>query len=665
MTGKVVVPGKRLSQPTLPAEEKEVPEPAARAGQAVRSGWRQRSCWCALWLGLFVWQGVQTLSLFGPEPLATLCDKRPIVSGAHPLHLYHAALGAQALRERGWCCCYDPYYQAGYPKTPLFDSGCRPAELLLALVGRAYDPAVYKLGLALWCFVAVPGLLALAALAAGLGRGAWAATVLGLLVFWGDPGRRMLEAGQVDVLLAGLASLAHVGLLLAFDRGANLWSALGLLLTAGLGWLAQPGCFGLMIILFLIYYISVGPRHGRLSWHVLLWGSELGGLAGNLFWLEDAVKYWWVRAPLPPVEGLVPHRTLRSLWEAPLWGDAADRALALLLLLATLLGVLVLNSRRQRAAARLLGVGAVGLVSLAILGISWEPAGRLHAAELLVPGLWFACLAAVPAGQFLLALLARGLRGWGRTALVSALLGPILLALLGADLVTLAERLGGTTPLEIGLNPERQALVESLLRHTGPEARILWEDQPQACTASRWPALLALLTGRAFLGGLDADGCLEHSHVGLRRQQLEDRPLEVWKDEELADYCRRYNVGWVVAWSPAAQARFRAWKNGVQELAQLQVDGQSGCLFRVRRPSYSYALKGKADVVALDGRRICLANVVPEEGQVVLSWHYQAGLRASPSRVQVERQPNPLGLLDLVRLRVASPVACVTLSWDE
>ena len=80
-------------------------------------------------------------------------------------------------------------------------------------------------------------------------------------------------------------------------------------------------------------------------------------------------------------------------------------------------------------------------------------------------------------------------------------------------------------------------------------------------------------------------------------------------------------------------------------------------------------LKGQAELVRADGQAITLADVVPEDGVVVLSLHYVKGFRASPSRVQVEPEKlagDRLGYpIDLIRLRVAGPVARVTLTWDE
>ena len=58
----------------------------------------------ALWrlglLGVLAWQGWMTLCLFDAERTpARLLDDRPVVSGRHPLHLYHGYLGAQARPE--------------------------------------------------------------------------------------------------------------------------------------------------------------------------------------------------------------------------------------------------------------------------------------------------------------------------------------------------------------------------------------------------------------------------------------------------------------------------------------------------------------------------------------------------------------------------------------
>src|SRR5262245_56393370 len=110
--------------------------PDVRAEGSVATKFGIAALWIVVLLGLIGWQGWMTLTLFGRErPWEQLLDDQAIMSGRHPLHLYHGYLGARAFRERGTLCCYDPAFYAGYPKTPVFDSGSRPAELFLTLAG--------------------------------------------------------------------------------------------------------------------------------------------------------------------------------------------------------------------------------------------------------------------------------------------------------------------------------------------------------------------------------------------------------------------------------------------------------------------------------------------------------------------------------------------------
>ncbi|MCI0462738.1 MAG: hypothetical protein L0Z62_37795 [Gemmataceae bacterium] len=636
------------------------------APQPAPSSRRLLAVWPLLFLGLVACQGWMTLSLFGPEqPWTNLLSEEPILSGRHPLHLYHGHLGARAFYTSGRTSCYDPSNLAGYPKTPIFDSGSRPAELFQALAGGAYCPTAYKLGLATACLL-VPWLLLLACRGVGMSP---AATVLavgaGLLVWWSAPGRKALEAGDIELLLAALAALAHVGLLVRFDRAPGLSVWLGLLLTGVMSWFAHPLLFPMLLPLLLIYYLSVGARHASLSWHLALLASEAGAVLVNLFWLSEWVSYWWLRSPFPRASGMLEHRTFATIWEASLWGQSADRDLAVLLLGSALIGVCVFNQCKGRVAARLLGMGAGGLLTLAILGIAWQPLGQFGTAGLLVPALWFAALPAAHAWVQSCRLLAYLVRGRLRaTLLVGALLAAAGLTR-GETLTTFARCFEGAAPLAVGLGPDRQALVDTLVAHTTPEARILWEDRPATRETSRWTALLPVLAGRSFVGGLDPDAGIDHVRTGLVNQLLADRDIQLATDAYLKDYCERYNVGWVVCWSPPALARLRAWK-GAEELARV-VDGGEGYLFRIRDhvPSIALPRKGQAKLLHADSHHITLGDVVPQNGLVVLSLHYQAGLRASPARVQVEPEPAGQHPVPFVRLRVDSPVTRVTLTWEE
>src|SRR5262249_26140701 len=145
----------------------------------------------------------------------------------------------------------------------------------------------------------------------------------------------------------------------------------------------------LVLPLFLLYYLSVGLEH-RFFWHAPLLVGLFVAVAANSFWLYDWVGYWWIRVP-PSCEA-APLPSLRAFWQSPSWGGGLDRALACLLVLAGAVGVVLLHRNKQRICARLLGLGTVGFLALALAGSSWEPFARFGATQLLTTALLFAAL---------------------------------------------------------------------------------------------------------------------------------------------------------------------------------------------------------------------------------------------------------------------------------
>jgi hypothetical protein len=633
--------------------------PRTDAAVAAPSGppWLAR----AVFVGLLAWQGWMTLTLFGPdEPWQRLQGDQPIVSGRHPLHLYHGYLGARSLRERGTPCCYDPAFQAGYPKTPVFDSGSRPAELCLMLAGTTYSPAAYKLGLAACCLL-VPWLLLLAARGMGLGPvAALLATALGLLVWWGRPCQRLLAAGDLDLLLASLAGVAMVGLLARFHRAPGVLAWLALAGTTALGCFGHPAFLLGLFPLLLVYSFSVAGRH-RFTWLVALAAGVASGVLANSYWLFDWLEYWWLRSPPALTLPALSHRTLQTICEAPLWGDAPDRLLTGLLLGAAPLGIWRLHAVRQKVTARLLAATAGGCLLLALAGLVGESFGRAGSPKLLIPALWSAGLAATAAVSQAWCATIRRARGiWYAVALAALLAGAVGFAARDS-LASMGRRCLGAEPLAVGLTQPDQAVLDAVVQHTGAEARILWEDRPGDLPTARWTALLPLLAERSFIGGLGPDVTIEHAYPGIVEQELAGRPVGAWTDRELEAFCRRYNIGWVVCWSPAVVSRFRAWSDAT---ALGYVTGDPpGWLFRL--PPRSFVLQGQARLIEANAHHIILADVVPEDGKVVLSFHYQAGLKATSPRIAVEREPDAHDPIPFIRLRLTGPVARILLTWQD
>lgn len=624
-------------------------------------GFRERPAWLVAAAVVVVAQAGLALALFGPaRQWSAVTDDRPILSGRHPLHLYHGALGAAAFRAHGTATCYDPAFQAGYPKTPVFDGGSRPAELFALAGGRGYRPAAYKLGVFAFLLLVPVGFIA-AARGADLPAGAAVLTgCFGVLIGWCPAVRVMLEDGQLDFLAAGLAAAVFVPWLGRYAKNPGAESCLVLAGLALVGWYAHPLVWAGLLPLMFVFYLVFAPQHGP-GWHLGLAGVTSAGVVPNAWWLIDWGRYWWLRQP--SASDHIPLPCAEAVLGGP--GDYAALSAGLpggaIVPLIAAGGLVLLWAANRRAAAWLAVVAAVLAIGAARFAAAW-PRVPADAAGRVAP-LALAFLA--PAAAFgVWEVLRRA-----RAANVGAVLAAVALLLVGwADgpREPLAHAVGvHTRPLVIGFNAEQKQLLAVLDAHTTPAARILWDDaDPRA--GGNWPALLPLYTGRAYLGGLDPDAEIDHGHCALRDGRLSGRPLAEWADAELTAYCRWYNVGWVVCRGGRAAARWERYP-AAKVVARLTEGGQPVTLFALAR-EHAFVLSGQAVWESADAKRVVLTDVRPNaDGEIHLSLHAFEGLRVYPSYVQLHPLPDPTGRdpIHHIRLRTPAPVPRLTLVWEH
>lgn len=617
---------------------------------------------CPLWwvgvAGLLLAQAGLALSLFGGD-LSLLSNDDPIVSGRHPLHLYHASLGSETFVRKGTTACFDPWFQAGYLKTPVFDGGCRPAEVMLALAGGGYDPAAYK-----WGWFASLVLMPLAYVLAGRGLGFPAgasclAGVAGLTVLWTDPVRNLFDSGDLDILAAGLAGMVFVAWLARYTTQLALDAWFVLAFVSVVGWYCHPLIWLSLLPLVTLYYLVYAPRHG-LGWHLGLLGAGLVGLAPSLWWLWDWGRYWWLRQPS---RGETP-AGWEGIWE-PLvtdgtLGEGVPGGWLTLILGVVGLGVLIRNG--YRAGAWLVPLVFVG----AWLGYRW-----LGGAESLPPAVRETGRGCLPLFMSLSVVAAAGgvwgmaeRLGGGNALAALAVAGAVLVGWWGSSPRPLAKALGWRTePLVIGLDNEQRAIVAAIRELTTPDARILWDERNEDSRSWNWSALLAQLTGRGYLGGLDAEAGVEHSFCCLMNGRLAGQSLEHWSDSQLAEFCRKYNVGWVAARSSEAMERWSRC-GFARETARLPESGREWVLYELNRPR-SYVLCGSATWDEASPQRICLSNVAPDaRGRVELSLHYHQELKVYPSYVRIDAAGDASDPIDRVRLSLPGPLPRVMIIWE-
>jgi hypothetical protein len=621
-------------------------------------GFRQQPAWLVAAALVVAAQAGLALALFSPvRAWSAVTDERPILSGRHPLHLYHGTLGADAFRKSRTATCYDPAFQAGYPKTPVFDGGSRPAEVFALVGGRGYNPGAYKLGVFIFLLL-VPVAFIAAARGAGLPAGAAViAGGAGVLLGWSPAVRHMLADGQLDFLAAGLAAAVFVPWLGRYAKtpGVESWTVLAVL--AAVGWYAHPLVWICLAPVLFIFYLVFAPRHGP-GWHLGLAGITSAGVVPNAWWLVDWAKYWWLRQP--SAQDNVPLPEWAAIFGAPC--DYAGLCVGLpggpLIPLVAVVGVVLLWLTHHRAAAGLSVVAVVLAVASARLAATWPrvPADvPTRVAPLAVAFL-------VPAAAFGAWELLGRLRLAGVGA-VAASVGLFLAGWADGPGEPLARGLNvRAEPLVIGFTNEQKELLAAIEEHTTSEARILWEDE--ARPGGSWSALLPLYTNRSFLGGLDTGAEIEHGYCSMCNEQLNGRPLAEWSDAELTDFCRWYNVGWVACRGARTAERWSRYPQA-KVAARLTENGERVLLFAIDRPR-SYILSGHATWESADTARIVLTDVRPNaDGHVVLSLHAFEGLRVYPSYVRLDTVKDTADPIGHIRLHTPGPVPRVTLVWEH
>jgi hypothetical protein len=78
-----------------------------------------------------------------------------------------------------------------------------------------------------------------------------------------------------------------------------------------------------------------------------------------------------------------------------------------------------------------------------------------------------------------------------------------------------------------------------------------------------------------------------------------------------------------------------------------------------------FVLQGSARVVECDDRHLTLTDLEPEGGVVVLSFHHHPRIQPSATGVTVERDLQIDDPVPFLRLRLAGPLARLTLYWNE
>jgi hypothetical protein len=610
-----------------------------------RPNWLLRT----LALALLVVHGALTWQFFGADG-SRLTSAAPIVEGQHARQLYYGTQIARVVRDRGFDgVVYDPRFQAGYAIVPWASIECRLATVSCVLCPEAPE-ATYKFALLL-VWLGLPVSVWLMCRICHSGTGAICGSlVLFLFSAWSPWGVNLLREGETDVLLGtAWLGLALAGMVRSYAR-PRWWSTpLGLISFAGslFFWPASVVLLTICLVLFLLMLA------GRLPWGRLcsLFLAGAGGIAVNYVWLHEAWQTWWMIGDreMASVVDVDPLFNLRSNLQLLLWPG-----------LLLVVGFLATASLRAGIGGRSAFVWSTGIVLSSLAALVPQEIESLHLDK--SHGWWWCSvwLATIPVGKLLalsMEACSRIVGGHRRALIVFTLLASGAFWWFESELVRLVGIVTANRSLQIEEPPELTQTVEVLRRQTTQEGRILWEETFHTAT---WSALLPDRAARSLVGGLGRAQPvrLETLQVRLHESTLIGRSIEDWNDHELATFADTWNLGWIAAYQSITQRRLGQWP-----LAEAVADlPGGGKLYRLKR-KLTICRLGQAQVSVVTGHQITLTDLVPENGQVVLSLHAHRRMRVTNDRARLETWTQPYDGTPMVRIRLPGPMERLTIEW--
>jgi hypothetical protein len=158
------------------------------------------------------------------------------------------------------------------------------------------------------------------------------------------------------------------------------------------------------------------------------------------------------------------------------------------------------------------------------------------------------------------------------------------------------------------------------------------------------PALFPERLKREYLCGPRPLYPIKHSYASFTAGVLFEKNIAEYALEELKRQFDVYNVTWVVCWLDRSKAFFNRYPG------YLTKEGETAAftIYRVNR-NPSFFIRGSGTVNA-DYNRLELTGVVPENGEIVIGYHWMRYLKTEPESTieKVMIGDDPVGFIRIL-----------------
>ena len=574
-------------------------------------------------------------------PIAELTTSVPVFHVDHAYHWYQVEV-ARSLAAHGAVIGYDPHFGAGYLAGIHFNGSAKgPAALGVLLLPFASTTVAYKLYLFLATLL-TPICVPLAAHWLRFPRSAVAAAAaLGMLLWWVSSVRWYYATGMAGHVVGSYLALPYGAFVFRYLTESTSRSVpVALVLAGAVGFLIYPlfpiPVASVVIPLAVAFRSEIGAGRAVSAFVAV----PLLSAIPNLPWLLPTIT---IVQPYMASVTYLQASDISIAWNEALGrfvGAARGARLYTVLWFAALWACVPRHEPRAKRIAVALAAGAGALILLSATGASLPVLAQVQPNRFSASA--YIVLALPASYGLVLAFRRLATPGWRRWIAGGSVTIFVLAAFfflvweLPREVSSADIPHHGARPPEVrGLGDKSKWMLNWLKTETTPDARILFETHHGSVVFDRseLSGYFALSAGREFVGGP-----FPHLfYAGFTDGALFGADIDSLAPRHLTELLRRYNIGWIVAFSEKSKRSLDASPSvrpleSFDDVKTYAVDGP-----------HSYFLEGTGVVTARAVGRVELDRL--SGPSVVLKYHYVPGLRAVPPTeivpFPVEGDPTP------------------------
>ena len=579
----------------------------------------------------------------------------PIYTDDYAMHFSQCLSAKRFLSSFGKCWGYDPFVLAGLPRGALVNADNKAWELLFFVLSPFSEGFAFKSYLLLFLLL-YPFFLYAAARNFSLSRGtSTIALVLAMLFFYLSIAIDFISWGMVSYVFMSYFSIYLFSLFYKlFERFTWKQYVILTLLSSVILLMHILSPLHLFIPLLILYALTA--KNAPRSHHALMVLMAVIVLMLNSYWLIPVAQFFPDKTTRPEnynftlqIDSLVePIHVYMQQKQSLLHRKAPQLNNTFMDVILLLFGICGFYSwwkeRKMKLMLPFMG-GTLFLFVIAYYGSHTDFFAQLQPQRFTIPLNIFLIIPASAGILLILQTLFKG-RSVPATCFISSLIFVVLVGPVAKPLKAIYTynlyRLSCEFPTPL------KELLNWLENHTNREGRILIEDSESDTFhqyyGAHFPALFPEYTKREYLCGPRPMYPIKHSYASFTAGVLFEKKIEDYSLDELKKSFDLYNVKWIVCWLDTSKNFFNQYPAYLVKKAAID----RFTIYQVhRRPSFF--LKGEGGVKS-DYNRLELSQIVTEDDEIIINYHFMKGLKTDPERTleRVLIGGDPIGFIRIV-----------------